>query len=69
MKISVKRTEEKICSCNSCFAQNYDSTSIMNKKVDAIYDVQIGCMLNRLCEDCLESLIEAASTVIAQEKG
>ena len=67
MKISVKFTEDRICTCNSCFAQNYDSSSILNRRVDVLYDVQIGCMLNRLCVDCLEHLIEQASIAIEPE--
>ena len=68
MNISVKRTKEKIRSCNNCFAQNYDSKSILNKKVDTLYDVQIGSMLSCLCADCVNKLIESAKSAITYEK-
>lgn len=63
MNISVKRTEERICSCNGCFAKNYDG-DISDKKVDTLYDVRIGGMLNHLCADCLANLVEQATEIL-----
>lgn len=69
MDITVKRTLDRIRSCNLCHAQNYDSHSILNKKVDTLYDVQIGSMLCCLCMECLEQLNETVSAFVEQEKG
>lgn len=45
------------CSCNNCGAKNYDGLIISDaKRVDIIYELQIGCMVNALCEDCLKKL-------------
>ena len=55
-KLSVKRSEDDICGCNACYAQNYDSKSSTNRKVDDIYEVRIGSMVNTLCKDCLQEL-------------
>ena len=54
-KLSVTKTTEH-CSCNSCHAKNYDSDDRFDRKVDAIFEVHIGCFCNRLCPDCCKAL-------------
>ncbi len=56
-KLSITKANEH-CSCNSCHAKNYDSDDRFDRKVDAIFEVHIGCFCNRLCPDCLKSLAE-----------
>lgn len=43
-------------SCNCC------------GKVETVYEVKIGCMVNRLCADCLAELIGKAIAELAKEK-
>lgn len=68
MNIKIEKSRE-ICSCNSCNARNYESRiQVYNdatKKVDTIYKVQIGCMVNTLCLDCLAALIGKATVALA----
>lgn len=65
--LSIKKTEfYEYCSCNSCGAQNYDSTYTA-KSVDTLYEVRIGGMVNRLCPDCLAQLIGLATVALASE--
>lgn len=66
MTINIQKATE-IASCNNCNARNYDSHD-MNNKVDTIYEVRIGCMVNRLCPDCLAELIGKATVALATDK-
>lgn len=65
MNICVKRTEEPIRSCNSCFARNYTS-DISGQSVDTLYDIRIGSMVNCVCKDCLKKLIAEATSILAE---
>lgn len=64
MNIEIKKSSETICTCNSCGARNYetknDFVKITTRKVDTMYEVRIGCMVSRLCPDCLDVLIGKA---------
>jgi hypothetical protein len=64
--LSITKSSDKFCSCNSCSAKNYD-----NEKEPlniTIYEIKIGCMTNRLCSDCLTELIGKATIALATEK-
>lgn len=45
--------------CNECNRSNYES-NFTKKQVDTVFEVQLGCMVIRLCKDCLEQLVGAA---------
>lgn len=62
-KLSVKRSKE-ICSCGSCFARNYDSDRAFGQRVDVIYEVKIGTMVNCLCKDCLKELRKGIDQIL-----
>ena len=66
MKISITKGTETLCACNSCNAKNYESfCSDTPKEVDTLYEIRIGCMVNRLCSDCLAALIGKATAALA----
>jgi hypothetical protein len=64
-KLSITKATEH-CSCNSCHAKNYDSGERFDKKTDFILDVKIGNFCNRLCPDCLRTLVKDASAFIKE---
>lgn len=66
-KLSVTKANEH-CSCNSCHAKNYISDERFDTKVDVIYEVRIGMMCNRLCPDCLETLIGDAMEILGHPR-
>ena len=67
-EMSVKRCREEVASCNSCLARNYTYKGDMDgMRTDAVlFEVRIGCMVNRLCESCLKELIGAAVVELAK---
>lgn len=56
--LSIRPTHEKIASCNSCYAQTYDSKTGINigHRVERLWEVVIGSMVVTLCDDCLKDL-------------
>ncbi len=67
-EISVKKTKEKIRSCNGCFAKNYESSlPTFNEKVDLLFEVNIGSQQTCLCEKCLNRLHHAVSSAIGKD--
>ena len=55
-KYVVVRQANEHCSCSSCFAQNYDSLHPIGERVDEIYEIKIGIVVNRVCKACLQEL-------------
>ena len=49
-------------SCANCNAAHYESNH--RKKVDTIYELKIGCMVNALCAECLLKLANQISEEI-----
>lgn len=43
-------------SCAMCNSTNYESQYSYLRKVDTIYEVKVGIMVNALCADCLLKL-------------
>lgn len=65
-RIEVKRVGYESCSCNICYARNYEPMSnhgIVGKYEPDIFDVNIGAITGHLCRGCLESLGLAALNV------
>lgn len=63
-KLSITKVSNDICGCNSCGNRNYESKypAMDGNIVDAIYEVRIGIMCNRICGDCLRKLaLDAAA--------
>ena len=54
------RKSEWSRSCSCCNTANYESD--LYKKVDTIYELKIGCMVNALCPDCLKALAKQIET-------
>ncbi len=63
--LTIRKTEEK-CSCNSCSSKNYNSE--FGKKVETIYELEIGSIVARLCPDCLSSLSSLISPFLKEEE-
>lgn len=51
-------------SCNCCYASNFNVGIPDIKRVDVLYDVQIGTMVPALCRDCLTKLYGAVGDVV-----
>ena len=65
MSILHVRPSKDHCSCNCCYARNYDSSfSMFGERVDTIYEVQIGCMVSVLCKNCLKKLYGAVGDIV-----
>lgn len=65
MNILYVRPSKDHCSCNCCYARNYDSSfSNFGERVDVIYEVQIGGMVPTLCKNCLTRLYEAVGDIV-----
>ena len=47
-------------SCNCCGAPNYDATYTKAEKVDTLYELRIGIMVNRICRKCLRKIEQLA---------
>ena len=65
-RIEISRTESDTCSCNVCFARNYepmDRRGIVGEYTPDIFDVRLGAMCVHLCRGCLETLGLAATDV------
>ena len=62
MKLFVKKTEDA-CSCSSCSAINFGS-SLPVKKVDVLFDVQVGNTRVTLCEECLTALVAQVANIL-----
>ena len=65
MRISITKTKEEVCNCNSCNAASYDA--IGTKRVDTLYDVKIGNTVCVLCVDCLKALSEMVDKTLNKE--
>ena len=63
-EIIVSKNEERIRSCNGCYANNFKE-SYASKKVDLLFDIKIGSQVSCLCRNCLNRLIGAAVTANA----
>ena len=63
--MSIRETRDDCCGCNACGAKNYDSKLALpgEKKVDVIYEVRIGVMVNFMCPDCLDALVKEIAVV------
>ncbi len=50
--------EQDIANCAVCFARNYDVTSpdAVGERVDRLYELHVGSMVMRLCDNCLDQL-------------
>ena len=69
MDIIYVRPSKSFCSCNCCYARNYDSSyANFGERVDMIYEVQIGGMVPMLCRRCLKKLYEAVGDIINDSK-
>ena len=66
--LSVTLSTEKICSCYSCKKRNYGDQYMYDDNDLKLYDVRIGCLVGKLCEDCLRQLIGEAIVVLLSEK-
>ena len=58
-QIKVNLTDGEICSCNVCFARNYEPEtkySTLGKYTPEIFDVHLGEIAVHLCRGCLETL-------------
>lgn len=56
-------------SCNCCCAQNYNSTgSPTFRKVDDIYEIVVGHMVNAVCPECLQALVEQTEILLNSKK-
>jgi hypothetical protein len=44
-------------SCSNCNNANYENKYAYFEKVDTIYEIKIGIMVNALCADCLRILV------------
>lgn len=55
-------------SCGCCHAQNYESAgrSPVYRRVDTIYEVVVGNMVNALCPDCLRLLAQNAQILLGE---
>ena len=65
-RIEISRVESDTCSCNVCFARNYEQKgrrSIVGEYTPDIFDVRLGAMYVHLCRGCLETLGLAATDV------
>lgn len=53
-------------SCNCCYAANYEHShpSARFGRVDRIFEIRIGNMVNRVCPDCLRKLATTALTML-----
>lgn len=62
-KIKITQTQDH-ASCNVCFARNYDSSmpNVPGKRVDQLYELEIGRALITLCGECLSRLGETIIT-------
>ena len=56
------------CACNACGKSNYDSP-LTEKQVDTIFRVEVGCLINYICEDCLAKLTVYAVAALNEQKG
>lgn len=64
--MEVKRVNRN-CSCIECNRANY-SSQFTNKKVEEIFDVTIGIMVNTVCKDCLYKLIGQSVATLNSER-
>lgn len=65
MSVIYVRPSKDNCSCNCCFARNYDNSfSMLGERVDTLYEVQIGCMTSVLCNNCLKNLYGAIGDIV-----
>ena len=65
MSVIYVRPSKDDRSCNCCSARNYDNSfSMLGKRVDTLYEVQIGCMMSVLCKNCLKNLYEAVGDIV-----
>ena len=68
-EISVTENIESVRSCNGCGAANFDSTiGFKRKKVDRLWDLNIGSAVLALCDDCLVKIIAECSAALANAK-
>lgn len=53
-------------SCDCCYAANYEHSqpSARFGKVDRIFEIRMGNMVNRVCPDCLRKLATTALTML-----
>ena len=56
--LSIRPTHEKIASCNSCYAQNYDSKTGINigRRVERLWELSVGNTVVTFCDECLADL-------------
>lgn len=66
MRISITKTKEEVCNCNSCNAASYDAVG--TKRVGILYDVKVGNTVCVLCVDCLKALSEMANKTLSITK-
>ena len=64
--ITIKKCECG-CSCNGCGRNNFDSTWT-KKQVDTIFRVEVGNLINYVCEDCLAKLTVYAVAALNEQK-
>lgn len=62
-ELTVKTCEET-CTCNACGAANYDSKYFPKdrKRVERLYEVHVGGITFRLCDDCADELMNKLKT-------
>ena len=67
-EISVAKNTESVRSCNGCRARNFDSSIRFDerKKVDRLWDLNIGSAVLTLCDDCLVKVIAECSTALSE---
>lgn len=67
--MSIRPTRDNCCGCNGCGAKNYESKFAFpdEKKVDVIYEVRVGSMVNFMCSDCLDALKNEIMIVRSKE--
>lgn len=64
--ITIQKTTD-ICSCNGCGSRNYNSTlpnADHTRRVDTLYELQIGSQCVCLCTDCLDALTMQIAVVL-----
>lgn len=57
-RIEIIPTPWNIASCTSCFAHIHETRNPLGRKVDRLYEVQIGNMVVTLCDNCIDKLTE-----------
>ena len=69
-KIKITQAQDHT-SCNVCWARNYDSSMphVPGRRVDQLYELEIGRTMITLCEECLKRLGKTISAAQSDSGG